>query len=130
MRGAPLVALVASLALIEYFVFGLLVGRARGKFNVPAPAITGHPTFERTLRAQQNTLEQLIIFLPAMLMFGTFWSAQVAAALGLVFVIGRALYFRGYVADARKRSSGFLIGGLAQLALLLGSLIGAARALG
>ena len=131
MDATALVDVVIALALIEYFAFGLLVGRARGTYNVPAPAVAGHPTFERTLRAQQNTLEQLIIFVPSMWMFGTFVSASVAAALGLVFVVGRALYFRGYVAEASKRGTGFLIGGVAQLVLLLGALIGAAlKALG
>ena len=124
MDATALVDVVIALALIEYFVFGLLVGRARGRFNVPAPAIAGHPTFERTLRAQQNTLEQLIIFVPSIWMFSSLVSAPIAAALGVVFVIGRALYFRGYVAEASKRGTGFLVGGVAQLVLLLGALIG------
>jgi glutathione S-transferase len=122
---------VIALALLEYLVFSTLVGRARGKFNVPAPATTGHPEFERTFRVHQNTLEQLIIFVPSMLTFGTFVSAPIACALGLVFIVGRALYFQGYVAEASKRGTGFLIGALAQIVLLLGSLIGAGmRALG
>ena len=118
---------VIALALLEYFTFGMLVGRARGKFNVPAPATTGHPEFERTFRVQQNTLEQLIIFVPSMLVFGAHVSAAVACALGLVFVVGRVLYFRGYVAEAAKRGTGFAVSALANLALLLGGLIGALR---
>jgi glutathione S-transferase len=116
---------VIALALVEYFTFGILVGRARGKFNVPAPATTGHPEFERTFRVHQNTLEQLVIFIPSMLTFAAFVSAPIACALGLVFIGGRALYYNGYVAEAGKRGTGFLIGALAQMALLLGSLIGA-----
>jgi glutathione S-transferase len=123
---SPLVDLVIALALLEYFTFGMLVGRARGKFNVPAPATTGHPQFERTFRVQQNTLEQLIIFVPTIWIFGALVSPAIAAALGLVFVVGRAIYFRGYVAAAEKRSLGFAIGALAQIALLLGALGGAA----
>ncbi|HEU4430023.1 MAG TPA: MAPEG family protein [Myxococcota bacterium] len=131
MDATALVDVVIALALIEYFAFGLLVGRARGRFNVPAPAIAGHPTFERTFRAHQNTLEQLIVFVPAIWIFASTVSAEIAAGLGLLFVVGRALYFRGYVAEAAKRSAGFAIGALAQLALLLGALIGAAlKALG
>ena len=125
MNYEALVDVVIALALLEYFVFGTLVGQARGKYNVPAPATSGHPVFDRTFRVHQNTLEQLIIFVPSMMMFSSFVSAPIAAILGLAFVIGRALYFRGYVADAAKRGTGFLIGALAQIALLLGSLIGA-----
>jgi uncharacterized MAPEG superfamily protein len=119
---------VIALALIEYFVFGTLVGRARGTYNVPAPATAGHPTWERMNRAHQNTLEQLVIFVPSVLAFGSFVSAPIACALGLVFIAGRALYFRGYTAEAQKRGPGFAISALANIALLLGSLIGAARA--
>ena len=110
---------------IAYFVFSTLVGRARGKYNVPAPAISGHPVFDRYFRAHQNTLEQLVIFVPSMLIFSQVFDPRIAAVLGVVFIVGRALYFRGYVADAAKRGTGFLIGALAQIALLLGSLIGA-----
>ena len=120
-----LVSFVIALALLEYFVFGLLVGRARGTHNVPAPATSGHPVFDRTFRVHQNTLEQLAIFLPSIVIFAHVVDDRIAAGLGVVFIIGRALYFRGYVADASKRGTGFLIGALAQIALLLGALIGA-----
>jgi glutathione S-transferase len=120
-----LVNFVIALALLEYFVFSTLVGRARGKYNVPAPAISGHPVFDRYFRAHQNTLEQLVIFVPSMLIFSQVFDPRIAAGLGLVFIVGRALYFRGYVEEAGKRGTGFLIGALAQIALLLGSLIGA-----
>jgi len=117
---------VIGLALVEYMTFGLLVGQARGKYNVPAPATTGAPEFERTFRVHQNTLEQLIVFVPSALIFGRFVNAPIACALGLVFIVGRALYFRGYVAEASKRGLGFGIGFLANAALVLGALIGAA----
>ena len=126
-----LVTLMIALALLEYFVFGFLVGRARGTYNVPAPATSGNPVFERYFRAHQNTLEQLVIFVPCMVIFAHVWSEQIAAGLGAVFIVGRALYMRGYVAEAGKRGPGFLIGALAQIVLLLGSVIGAAmKALG
>ena len=120
-----LVAIVAALALIEYVVFGLQVGQARGRYGVKVPATTGHELFERTYRVQQNTAEQLLVFLPSLYLFAAYVSAPLAALLGLVFVVGRALYARGYVADPEKRGTGFLIGFVATLLLLVGGLGGA-----
>jgi uncharacterized membrane protein YecN with MAPEG domain len=120
-----LVAIVIGLALIEYFVFGLLVGRARQTYGVPAPAMSGHPIFERYMRVHQNTLEQLAIFVPAMVMFGVYVSGPIGALLGLVWIAGRVLYLRGYVDDPSKRSTGFALTALPQLLLLLGGIVGA-----
>jgi glutathione S-transferase len=120
-----LVALVAALALIEYTLFALNVGRMRGRYGVKAPATTGHELFERAYRVHQNTLEQLVVFLPSLYLFAAFVSAPIAAGLGLVFVVGRALYFRGYQADPEKRGPGFGIGFIASNLLLLGGLVGA-----
>lgn len=125
-----LVAIVVALALLEYMFFALQVGRGRGKYGVAAPAISGHPTFERLYRVQLNTLEQLIVFVPAVWLFATFVSAPTAAAVGLVFVVGRALYYSGYVKDPAKRGPGFLLGFVANVVLVLGSLIGAALQVG
>ena len=119
-----LVSFVIAVALIECFVFGALVGRARGRFGVAAPAMTGHPDFERINRVHQNSLEQLVLFVPAIWIFATTVDARVAAVLGLVFVVGRLVYARGYIQEASKRSTGTAISGLAQLVLLLGAAIG------
>jgi uncharacterized membrane protein YecN with MAPEG domain len=123
-----LVAFVAGLALIEYFGFTMQCGRARGRLGVPAPATTGNPVFERYLRVQYNTIEQLVIFLPALFGFAWFVSEAWAAGLGVVFVVGRALYARGYVADPAKRGPGFGLTLLANGSLLLGATLGALRA--
>lgn len=120
-----LIYLIIGLALLEYFVFGALAGQARGKHGVEAPAVTGHPEFERRLRVQQNTLEQLMIFIPSLLLFGHYWSESGAAGLGAVFIVGRLVYYRGYVADPGKRGTGFAIGFIAQVILLLGAIAGA-----
>jgi uncharacterized MAPEG superfamily protein len=90
--------------------------------------MTGHPAFERAVRVQGNTLEQLIVFLPALWMFGHFVSPPGAALLGLAFLIGRALYWRGYVQDPPRRGPGFLIGLVATLLLLTGGILGALAA--
>jgi glutathione S-transferase len=120
-----LVAIVITLALIEYMYISMQVGMARGKYGVPAPAITGDPTFERYYRVQQNTVEQMVIFLPSILLFAHFVMPAAAAALGLVFIVGRALYFKGYVAAPEKRSTGFMLTFVPNVILVLGALIGA-----
>ncbi len=120
-----LTTITIALALLEYTVFTMLCGRARVRCGVAAPATTGNPTFERYFRAQQNTVEQLIIFVPAMLLFGHYASAPIGAGLGLVFIFGRALFARGYYRDAPKRGTGFGLSLLSNLVLLLGGLVGA-----
>ena len=119
------VAIVIGLALAEYSVFVWLCGQARGRQGVPAPSTTGDPTYERYFRVQMNTVEQLVIFLPGMLLFGWYVSPTGASALGLVFILGRALYARAYVRDPAGRGPGFGLTLLSNAILLWGGLIGA-----
>jgi uncharacterized membrane protein YecN with MAPEG domain len=119
------VAIVGALALLEYGVFVLICGHARGRHGVVAPATTGNAAFERAFRVQMNTLEQLVIFLPGLLLFAVYVSEPWAAALGVVFILGRALYARSYLTDPARRGPGFGITLLANGALLIGGLIGA-----
>ena len=123
------VHLVIALALLEFFLFGLAVARARARYNVPAPATTGDAAFERYFRVQMNTLEQLVIFVPSILLFGHYIGASIAAALGLLFVIGRAVYFQGYTRAAEARHIGFTLTVVPNIVLLVGGLIGALRAI-
>ncbi len=120
-----LVAIVAAGALVEYAVFVFRAGQARGRYEVPAPATHGHPLFERNLRVQENTIEQLVIFLPSIFIFGRYVSPGWAALLGLVFIAGRVLYARAYVHDPARRGPGFLMTLGSNLVLLIGGLIGA-----
>jgi len=90
------VTAVVMLALLQYIYFAIEVGRARARFSVPAPATTGDEHFERFFRAHQNSTEQLVVFLPAIFACGYFANEALATALGLTFVVGRMLYFRGY----------------------------------
>ena len=123
------VAIVIVIALLEYVVFGALVGRARGRYGVKAPATSGHEVFERYFRVHYNTLELLVAFVPAMWLFGTYVSPKWAAGLGLVYVVGRVLYLRSYVADPAKREIGFGMSVLPVIVLLIGGLWGAAQRL-
>ncbi|MEX1197733.1 MAG: MAPEG family protein [Pseudohongiellaceae bacterium] len=114
------VAIIVVLALLQYLAFGMLVGRARGRYEVKAPAISGHPVFERYYRVHQNTLESLILFLPALLIFATYASASVGAGIGVVYLLGRQLYLRAYVKDPASRGPGFLLTLLPTVVLLIG----------
>jgi uncharacterized membrane protein YecN with MAPEG domain len=107
------------LAIIEYFIFGFMVGAARGKYGVSAPAVTGDPIFERYYRVQQNTLEQLAGLLPAITVYGFYGNPQVAAGLGLVFIISRAVYAYTYINDPAKRAWGFVPGWLATVLMIV-----------
>jgi glutathione S-transferase len=118
------VHLVIVLALIQYFFFIGMVGKARGKYSIDAPATVGDENFERYFRVQQNTLEQLIIFIPSIYLFAHYLHALTAAAIGIFFVIGRALYFKQYVNDPPSRAPGMGIGFMSFLILLLGALVG------
>ncbi len=120
-----LVALVTLLVALEYFFLAIMVGKCRGERGIAAPSIIGDEKFERVFRVQQNTLEQLIIFFPALWIFAYYVSTTIGAGLGLVFLFGRILYARGYVKHPDKRGPGFTIGSLALLGLLLGGFVGA-----
>lgn len=124
-----IVAIVSALILIEYWVISVLVGVARGKTGVKAPAMQGAPEFERISRVQQNTLEQLIVMLPAMWLFAFYVRPMIAAGLGVLFLVARIIYCRAYVREPSGRGPGFAIGQIAQAILLLGGLIGAILAL-
>ncbi|HEV3181432.1 MAG TPA: MAPEG family protein [Steroidobacteraceae bacterium] len=125
----PYVHLVIVLALLEFLLFGFAVGRARTFYNVPAPAMSGHEVFDRYFRAQMNTLEQLLVFLPSIWLFAHYINAAAAVALGVLFIVGRALYFRGYVQAAEARHAGFVVSAIPNVTLLVGALIGVIRAI-
>ena len=118
-------AIVILLALLEYMVFVMAVGRARGKYEIAAPAVTGNEIFERYYRVQQNTVEQIVVFVPAIIAFAYFVGDMWAAGIGLVWIIGRYVYFRGYVAAPEKRGPGAMLTFIPNLVLVIGALIAA-----
>lgn len=119
------VHIVALLAVIQYFFFGVLVGKARGQYGVKAPAVTGNEHFERAFRVQMNTLEQLAAFLPSLLIAAQYWSGAMVSGIGAVYLVGRMLYQRAYVADPRKRQLGFILTALPTSVLMAMGLAGA-----
>ena len=115
-------ALITVLSLLVYWATIALVGRARGKYKISAPAVTGHADFERVFRVQQNTLESLAMHLPALWLFAVYVSDLWAAALGAAWIAGRILYAQGYITEAKKRGPGMMISFVATTVLLLGDL--------
>src|SRR5262249_54880312 len=125
----PYVHLVIALAVLEFFYFTTQVARARGRYKVEAPATTGDPMFERYFRVQMNTLELLVMFIPAILVFSLYLNPYVAAAAGAIYLVGRMIYLVSYVKDPKSRSAGYGLSILPILFLLGGALFGAVRAL-
>jgi uncharacterized membrane protein YecN with MAPEG domain len=117
-------ALIILLALIQYVIFTLRVGANRAKYHVDAPKTEGNETWERLFRVQQNTLEQLIIFIPAMWFFSLYLSELWALVPGLMFIVGRQLYAHEYVGDPRSRVPGMALTLLANAVLMIGAVAG------
>ncbi len=118
-------AIVTGLAVLQSFFFAFQVGQARQKHGIDAPAISGNPDCERAFRIHANTIEQLIVFLPGLWMFGYYVNAQVGDGIGVLFIIGRFVYRSAYLGDPKSRSAGFGIGALTMVVLVVGGMIGA-----
>ncbi|HXN09895.1 MAG TPA: MAPEG family protein [Steroidobacteraceae bacterium] len=123
------VELITLLAALQAIFFGILVGRARGRYGVQAPATTGNELFERYYRVQCNTNETLLIFLPSLWIAAHYWIPGWAAILGAIYLVGRMFYLRGYVRDPKQRGPGYGLSMLPTMALLLIGLVGVVRAL-
>ena len=121
--------LVSVLAVLQLVFFGIMVGSARAKYGVHAPALTGHPVFERMYRVQMNTLELLVAFLPALYLASHYWAPAWVAAMGSLFLLGRLIYWRAYLNNPASRTLGFALSAFPVLSLLLATLLGIARAL-
>ena len=116
-------AIVTALALLQFSWFSVQVGSMRGKHGVKAPAMSGPPEFERMMRVQQNTMEQLVVFLPALWLHAYLVNPLWAAGIGLLFIIGRFIYRSAYLRDPSSRSLGFVTGYVATAVLLVWALV-------
>ena len=117
-----LIVVVTFVALLVYLWTGLRVGAARGKFGVPAPAISGAPEFERAWRVQMNMLEWLPLFLPSLWLFAWYWDPRVAAGVGAIWILARVMYAITYANDPAKRGPWFGLQALSTGVLLFGAL--------
>ncbi|HEV7433118.1 MAG TPA: MAPEG family protein [Steroidobacteraceae bacterium] len=123
------VDIVGLLAVLQLVLFAVLVGRARTRYGIAAPATTGHPIFERYYRVQMNTVESLLVFLPGLWLSAKYWPPGYSALLGVVYLMGRFVYLNAYVNDPKKRSLGFSLTVLPALVMVAAALVGAVRAL-
>jgi uncharacterized membrane protein YecN with MAPEG domain len=121
--------IVTALAVLQFVFFGAQVARARGRYGIKAPATGGNLIFERYFRVQQNTLEQLVVFIPGLYLFGHYFNPAIGAILGLVYLVGRQLYALTYVKDPARRGPGYLVTVLPILILVIGGLFAAVRSL-
>lgn len=112
-------ALITALTVVIISIAMFFVGRARGKYQIHAPATSGHPDFDRAFRAHQNTLEQTVMFLPLLWLATMYCNEQYAAYLGYAWLVGRAWYLYGYIAEAGNRGPGFMISSIAMIILLV-----------
>jgi len=103
------VLLIVALAAAQVFILGLLAGRARGQYGVPAPAMSGHPIFERWTRVHQNSIEQLVVFTPLLPLYANSVGIPTAVVLGVVYLVARVIYALGYVRAPEKRSAGAIM---------------------
>jgi glutathione S-transferase len=129
MQQFPLTALVTLLSLLLYVAMMLGVSWARRKYAVAPPAMTGDVRFERSVRVHANTLESLAVYLPSLWLFAAWWGDGLAAAMGIVWIVGRLIYWLGYSRGSGLRRLGFPIQGAANIGLLLGALLGVLRGL-
>jgi glutathione S-transferase len=116
--------LIVLLALLQFTWFTVRVGMARGKYNIDAPACDGDEAWNRLFRIQQNTMEQLIVLIPATYAFAYYLSELWVVVPGAVFIIGRILYSAAYLKDPKSRGPGMGLTMLANVVLILGALFG------
>lgn len=116
-------ALVTVLSCLLYFYTSILVSKARAAYGIKAPATSGNADFERVFRVQMNMLEWMPIYLTGLWLFAIYVSDAIAALIGVVWIVGRAMYIVSYAKAAAKRGPGFGIQALAALGLQGGALV-------
>ncbi len=116
--------ILSSIALLVYYYTLFKAGMARGRFEVQAPSHDGPEEYVRHVRAHQNTLEHLALFLPGLWLFALAVDPLWATGIGAIWPVGRLMYAIGYYKAPEKRSIGLYISMPTIYIFLLGSLIG------
>lgn len=128
MNGMHWPAFITLGVLTLGFATAWIVGGARGKYGIKAPATSGHEMFDRAYRVQMNTLEATVLMLPALWLCAWFLDARIAAAIGAVWLVARIWYAAAYLREPKSRGAAFTLAYVAWAALMLGSAWGALRA--
>lgn len=127
MTSLPLASLVTLLVVLLMFGTALNVGRARHRYGIQPPAMTGHEMFERAYRIQMNTLESAATMLPALWLYAGLIGDRGAGVMGIVWICARIWYAVAYQSNPPKRGGGFVLSFLAFAGLWLGALWGVVR---
>ncbi|MCH7829708.1 MAG: MAPEG family protein [Proteobacteria bacterium] len=117
------VAIVTIVSLMQFLFFGMRAGGVRGRTGLKAPAMTGNEEFERVNRVHQNTLEQLVVFVPALWIYAHYVNPLWGAGIGSIYIIGRFIYSAAYTKEPSTRALGFTISYLPSAVMLVWSLI-------
>jgi len=114
---------LSCVALLVYYFTLLKAATARQKYKISAPLHDGPEAYQRIVRAHQNTLEHLAIFIPGLWLFSFSFDPVWASIIGLLWPIGRLVYAFGYYQKAEKRLLGLYISMPPIYIFVLGSLI-------
>ena len=124
MNAYPLTSLITLLTVLLMFITSVMVGKARFKYEIMAPATSGHEMFDRAYRVQMNTLEAAQMMLPALWIYAVFNGEIGAFAMGVIWLLGRAWYAQSYLTNPARRGPGFGIALVALAGLWFGALVG------
>jgi glutathione S-transferase len=119
-----LIVLISILAVLQFFFFCTQVAGARARYGVAAPAVSGNEMFERYFRVQMNTLELLAMLLPGLWLASLYVAPIWPFLLGVIYLLGRFVYWRSYIASPGKRGPGFGLSMFPILVLLVIGLVG------
>ncbi|MEO8998059.1 MAG: MAPEG family protein [Rhodanobacter sp.] len=120
-------ALATLLTVLLLFGTMWAVGRARSKYGIKAPSVSGDPAFERAYRVQMNTLESTVMFLPTLWLAANYGFSGWAGVAGLIWLVGRVWYALAYLKEAGSRGPGFAVGMIGWVAVLVMACIGVGR---
>lgn len=127
MTAWPLTTVITLLMVLLLLGTAMGVAQARGRYGIKAPAVTGHPLFERAYRIQMNTLENTVLTLPLLWLAAAWGQDLWAASTGAVWLLGRLWYAKAYFADPARRGPAFGLALLASAALGLQAAWGVVR---
>jgi uncharacterized membrane protein YecN with MAPEG domain len=120
-------ALITIATVVLHFALAWNVATARAKYGIEVPAISGNADFERVFRVHMNTIENTIMFLPALWLFAAYVSGMWSAMLGIVWIVARVWYAIAYQQSAAKRGPPFGLSTFVFVVLTLGAAWGVVK---